>query len=591
MELKIKSITFSNIMSFGANPTTINFDENLLSLIQGSNGAGKSSMLLDTLSFCLFGKPYRKIKIDEILNRKNKGNLRTSCSFSIGEDEYILTRNKEPDSLKLQKNGNDLELLSTKKLNQSEIDKILGINYEIFKQVISISVTYNKPFLAMDSKEKRKTIEAMFSLGEFSKMVKVLQEKNRTSKKSYDILENNISNLESTIRLFNKQILNFEEQNRTFQIVKKQKIEKHQKEIEDVKNLLDQTILKENPLKENVEKLKEDLKKFDKNKYTTALNKYQKQLNDEEWNVKTLSSQIRKLETETNCPTCKKPFDSTKRLQEISDKNKSKEESEKLLKDVSEKVEKLKTNIKFIEGKESKLTFNQNVLRDIQSDIRDYQRDIKGHEDAIVEIENSKNDIDIDKIRDQIAEKEKELDVSKNKKDIEESKIKNYRIVESILGDDGVKTYIVNKIVPLLNKHIDFYINLFELPIRITFNSSMDEKIISLNNFGNEVSYYSFSEGEKKRLDCAILFSLIEIMKIISNWKCSVLIVDELFDGATDIHGLEQILIAIKKLSEEKNMNISIISHRLNENFSEFFDRKIKVSKNIHGFSEILEEK
>ena len=158
MVVKFKKLTFQNILSFGATPIVFNFEKGV-NLISGKNGSGKSA-ILDALSFCLFGQPYRKIKIKELLNRKNKRNLKVSCEFIVdGKEKFVITRCMNPDKIEIYKNDEELELLSSKRLNQEEIDKIVGINYQMFKQVISLAVNYNKPFLSLQLWEKREIIE------------------------------------------------------------------------------------------------------------------------------------------------------------------------------------------------------------------------------------------------------------------------------------------------------------------------------------------------------------------------------------------------------------------------------------------------
>jgi DNA repair exonuclease SbcCD ATPase subunit len=590
MQLKFKSITFSNILSFGALPTTIEFTSGL-NLWSGKNGSGKSSALLDTLSFCLYGRPYRKIKIDEILNRKNKGNLKTSCMFSIGSDEYTLTRNKEPDKLEIIKNGNTLELLSSKKLNQFEIDRLLGINYEIFKQVISISISYNKPFLELDSKDKRKTVEQMFGLSEFGKMNKVLQEKSKVSNKLHDLLENNITNIEGTIRILQGQILDLEEQNRNFDRLQKEKIEKCNNQLESEKTLLESSIKEASPYKIIIEKLQAEIKDHNKSKYLIGKSKLEKERSEHEWNVRSLTTQINKLTTEKFCPICKKQFDENLRQAEISQKTSSKEQSEKLLLDSIEKIKQVSDNIEFIEKKESNLSKQLIDLREIEIDIRDHQKDIRNLESQIIELQNSKNTIDVEKVKEEVKIKISDLAENKSKLLEETIKIKNYAIADRILSDSGVKSYVVEKMIPIINHKIFEYLEYFELPIKISFNKNMDEKIIDIEHYRQEVNYWSFSEGEKKRISFSIMFALLDTMKIISSWFSDLLIIDELLDSAADDECLDKMLEIMKKISDEKGLNIYIISHKINNNFSSTFNKHMLVSKNINGFSEITEEK
>lgn len=590
MKLEIRSITFSNIMSFGTAPATIEF-KNGLTLWSGANGQGKSSALLDTLSFCLYGKPYRKVKIDEIINRKNKQGLKTKCVFAIGDDVYTLTRNKSPDKLELLKNDVAVDLLSSKKLTQGELDKLLGISYEIFKQTISIAVSYNKPFLVLDSKEKRKTVENMFGISEFAKMNKVLSEKNKTSKRNHDILENNIENIKSTISLLNKQVIDLEEQNRNFDRITQENIQKHLNQIATERPLLDEQLIKANSIEEQIQKLKEKIKSLCKEKYVSAQIKLQKQLNDQSWNVNSYTKQIQKLKTETVCPTCKTPFPEDKRLAEIVDKEKLKAESEIIIKDLTTKLETLAHNIEMIQEKESKVIQLENHQRDIKNEIRMKQNSIKNHESQIEELKSAKNEIDVDKIKKQIEGKEADLLSSTERKNIEVINIKNYSIVDKVLSDEGARSYIIDKIIPVINTKVNEYLTMFEIPVKIVFDKYMEEKIFSLEHFKQEISYFSFSEGEKKRLDFSIMLALVETMKIVSNWFADVFIIDELLDNAVDTEGLEKMIVTLKDIADKKNIGIFIISHRMNDNFAHLFNSKMVVKKNASGFSVIEQDK
>lgn len=590
MKLEIRSISFSNIMSFGTSPTTIEF-KNGLTLWSGANGQGKSSALLDTLSYCLYGKPYRKIKLDELINRKNKQGLKTKCVFAIDDDIYTLTRTKSPDKLELLKNDVAVDLLSSKKLTQGELDKLLGISYEIFKQTISIAVSYNKPFLVLDSKEKRKTIEQMFGISEFAKMNKVLSEKNKTAKRNHDILENNIENIKSTISLLNKQVIDLEEQNRNFDRITQENIQKHLKQIETEQPLLLEKTIESESIEDQIQKLKEKIKSLCKEKYVSAQIKLQKQSNDQSWNVNSYTKQIQKLKTETVCPICKTPFPEDKRLVEIADKEKLKLDSETIIKDVTIKLETLAHNIELIEEKESKVVQLEYQLRDIKNEIRIKQTSIKNHENQIVELKSAKNEIDVDKIKKQIIQKETELSSNIERKNTEATNIKNYAVVDKVLSDEGARSYIIDKIIPIINTKINEYLTMFEIPVKVVFDKYMEEKIFSLEHFKQEISYFSFSEGEKKRLDFSIMLALVETMKIVSNWFADVFIIDELLDNAVDLEGLEKMIVTLKDISDKKKIGIYIISHRMNDNFAHLFNNRMVVKKNASGFSVIEQDK
>ncbi len=196
--------------------------------------------------------------------------------------------------------------------------------------------------------------------------------------------------------------------------------------------------------------------------------------------------------------------------------------------------------------------------------------------------------VDLKAMKDEYKQKLDEY--KQGKKDLSESadQIKMYTKIIEILSDSGVKAYIFDQLIPVLNKSVNYYLNIFDLPIYIEFDNSMKDNIKTSTNFNTPVNYMSFSEGEKKKIDMAILLSFIDVTKKIANWNCNLLVIDELLDSSIDDDGLEKLLESLETMVlENDGLGTYIISHRLKDEYKHFFNSMIKIKKNIDGFSKI----
>jgi len=299
MLVEFHTLTFKNILSFGNKETTINFNKGL-NLVTGANGSGKSSAILDTLSFCLYGKPYRKINIDEIVNRKNKKSLEASCVFNCDNDTYKIIRGLNPNNLQVFKNDEELQLLSSKRLNQNEIDKIIGLEYKLFKQIISLSINHNKPFLAEPIDKKRDIIEQIFNIKIFGEMLKYVKKENSDIKVDGDIKVKTINILKENIKGMRKRIEELNNAEKNFS--------------ENKKNDLENIDTKLNQIKSDIKKLKSKISENEKELESSDISTIEdlktqredilKNINECEYKIKNSKKTIKSLTQHTICPTC-----------------------------------------------------------------------------------------------------------------------------------------------------------------------------------------------------------------------------------------------------------------------------------------------
>jgi DNA repair exonuclease SbcCD ATPase subunit len=586
VQIEFKKLTYSNLMSYGAETTEIDFG-NKLNLISGTNGVGKTATL-EALTYCLFGKAYRKIKIAEIVNWRNKGNLKTSCTFVInGLDTYKITRTLSPDSLTISKNDKNLELLSHKKLTQEEINKILGVNYEVFKATIALSISYNQPFLSLDPKGKRTLVEQSFGIAVFGKMLEGIKKRISDTKKNGEMARFAVENLDGTIESLKEQYLDLIKVNEDFETDKKRRIIELEETIEKAKLNNKEQVKTKTELTEKNQKNQKILDKIDKKSLQTKDKTVQKKLNEIDYAKKDYDKKIKLFKENSNCPTCKAPIDEEVKKQELKAYDdfclNYESDREKFLK-VQETVSE---DIKKIEKMETEIYENEHKLKVIQKNIEHNIMDIGHYDKELTKVQEHKNEINLKNFEKTIADKMIELDKKKDDCSLLNKDAVTLKLASGVLSEEGVRTYVIDKILPLLNKKINEYLDIFELPVKIIFNKQMEEKIINLRNFRTEVSYYSCSEGEKKRIDFAMLLSFIETMKIVSNWNCNLLMIDELLDSSIDETGLEKMIQTLYKISAEKGIGIYVISHRISTELKSYFSSIIKIKKDDNDFSTI----
>lgn len=584
MFVEFKKLSFCNIMSYGASGAEIDFQTGL-NTIKAVNGSGKSS-ILDALTFVLFGKPYRDIKLSELVNTTNGKGLEVTVEFKIGTDMYMIRRGLKPAIFEIYKNGKEMDMLSTKKLNQDEIDKLLGINLRLFKNIVAVAVTNNKPFLSMSIGDKRSLIENIFNIDVLGMMCKDVKKRKTINSTEMDLktterrgVTNSIEDNESYIENMRQYIASFNQVKDTNIKTIQENIQKYQKEIDKhTKNL--------SIAEAKIQELTEEIGDIPDRKVGETLTLEMGKIRS---TIDSIDKTLSKLRQSKICPVCSSPLDEGHARKHILGMLDEKKELER------DKLPQLQEEYKvfnnsFMEYQE-KCTFIQ-TIRDkarteeatrstLETELKRAQTNLEKEEAKTCPASLDTYIEKVNALKEQCEMLDKEIDVLTEKIMLDTHLIK-------ILGDDGIKTYFFKKLVKVLNKSVNEYLMKFELKnTTIEFDETMTETMVT-----NMVprTYSSYSSGERTRIDMSILLAFFDISRQISNWSCNILFIDELLDQNIDQSGIEQFVSTLYNLIQvnKKKLGIYIISHKLNE-------LKIQISstieiRKVHDYS-ILEVK
>jgi len=585
LQITFKKLSFRNFASFGNKTTELVFTSGL-NLISGSNGVGKSSLLLDALSFVLYGKPYRKIKKLELINRTVGTDCWVKIEFNRNNDDYIIERGLKPNILKIIKNGKELELLSALKFNQDEIDKIIGINHFLFKQIISTASSNNKSFLSLSAWEKRNVIESVFNLQQISEMLNLIKIDKSENKIKLDNLKYKNDTVTNLIKSLENQLEEIDSIVSKFEDDKKEKITENKKNLLNMVTTLEET-------KERVNDIEKELSNYNKD-YSTLIKQQNKSLNNLNKNVGSITANLKLysknmeiLNNNEYCPVCKSA---------ITEKHKSVElkNIKSLIKDDIKTLDLSKENIEIVTKEKKQLEEDLEKKRKLNLKLKNEKKDLINLSErskrmlaTLEKIKNEESSINSKNISEMLNNKNRELNDIYEELNEHNENATIFDILIEMFGDTGIKTEFYNMIIPLLNKNINKLLIQFELPIIFNFDYNLNYTIKSVYSQNENINYYSFSEGEKKRIDLALMLSFITLNKMISNWDSNLLIADELFTNM-DKEGIANVIQSLKDIVlTNNNTCLYIVSHNLDESTEYSFDNKILIIKD-DGFSRLL---
>ena len=568
--LLFHKIRYKNFLSSGNQFTEIDFEKHHTNLIIGTNGAGKSTML-DALTFVLFNKPFRKINKPQLVNATNERDCVVEIEFTVNNRDYLVRRGIKPNVFDIEVNGQVLHKEADDRANQRILEEnILKVNYKSFTQIVILGSSTFVPFMQLPTAHRREVIEDLLDIRIFSAMNNLIKDKIRTQKDQVKSLELRKENLKEKMKMQQNFIDELENRGNANINSNKEKIYKLDGEVG--------VYLTENS------KIEEDVFKYTKEQEEVVgagdklvkLNNLKGKISQK---VSVITKEHKFFTENTVCPTCTQTIEEEFRLNRIADaQNKAKElqkgyqeleetikleqERERQFTVLSKEITKLNHEIS---QNNTRISLNQRQIRDLESEIQTITQNLANRN-----TEHEK----LEEFRDNLQKTFEDL--SKKKEEIVYCDF-----AYSLLKDDGVKTKIIKKYLPFINQQVNRYLQMMDFYINFHLDEEFNETVKS--PIHEDFSYSSFSEGEKMRIDLALLFTWREVARVKNSVNTNLLIMDEVFDSSLDGFGTDEFLKIIRYVI--KDANIFVISHKAD--LHDKFESVLRFEK-VKGFSRMI---
>ena len=563
------TVKYKNFLSTGNVFTEIQLGEHPTTLIVGENGAGKSTFL-DAITFALFGKPFRNINKPQLVNSINEKDCIVEIEFSIGRVQYKIVRGIKPNVFEIYVDGDLLNQDAKAKDYQDYLEKvILKMNFKSFTQIVILGSTNFTPFMQLSAADRRAVIEDLLDIQIFSAMNVVVKNKMHTLKNEAAQLKIQIDATKGKIELHKKHLDELKKNTKEIIDAKKQEVventaslstletEATTKETE-IDNLLNETADEDNTTK-----------KFNK------LNQLEAKI---EGNIQKLEKDIEFYSVNSTCPTCD---------QAINNKEEKVHTCNSKISELTEGLTKLKEESDAVLYRINTIKATQKQLKSLEQDLVRINTSRKQIRNYIKKLETEIGEIESkpamsEEFKAQSKSLLNDLQAYNDKRKTVSENTQHYDIVAQLLKDGGIKSKIIKQYVPIINKLVNKYLAAMDFFVNFNIDEEFKETIKSRHR--DDFSYENFSEGEKKRIDLALLFTWRSVAKLKNSVNTNLLIFDEVFDGSLDINGTEEFMKLINMMNE--GTNIFVITHK-SDQMVDKFKHTIRFGK-VKNFSQMV---
>ena len=565
-----EKVRWKNFLSTGNQYSEINFQSHATTLIVGDNGTGKSTVL-DALTFSLFGKPFRKINKGQLINATNEKDCSVEVEFSIGTISWRVSRGIKPNTFEIYRDDKLLDQSHNANDQQKWLEQnVLKMNYKSFTQIVVLGSSTFVPFMQLTATNRREVIEDLLDIKIFSSMNNIIRDKIRVEKECINTLDLKKESLTDKVEMQEKFMSEIESQG-------KERIEVKRKKQDGLSDEICILTMKNEGLEDDVygltEKQKELIGAGDK---LVELNNYRGKISQK---VASITKEHKFFTQNTVCPTCTQSIDESFRINKIDDAQtratelrsgfqkledaiKTEQERERHFTNLSQEITKLTHGIS---KNNTSVSACQRQVRELESEIQTLTSQLENRNTEHDKLETFKDNL------------QETYDALVSRKDT----IKYYNFTYGLLKDGGVKTKIIKKYLPLINQQVNRYLQMMDFYINFTLDEEFNETIQS--PIHEDFSYASFSEGEKQRIDLALLFTWREVAKFKNSVSTNLMVLDEVFDSSLDGQGTEEFLKIIRYVIEDAN--IFVISHKTG--MEDKFEHHIRFEK-LKGFSRMV---
>lgn len=572
--INFKSINYKNILSVGNTPIDIRLDSNLSNLMVGKNGAGKST-LLDALTFGLYGKPYRDINKPRLINSVNKGHLVVEVEFETGGKEYVIRRGMKPAFFEIYEDEKLIDQDAGAYDYQEFLEKnILRMNYKAYTQIVVLGKVTYVPFMNLKPGPRREVIEDLLDLVTFTTMGKLHKENLDESKRRTTQLDMKIENTEDKIDFIRKNLakvlLNTEE----LIDAKREQIDQFLNQGKTATVQAQEVSAQLTDLQETFQSVGNTLqKKFEK--ATEVRNK----VIDRQ---RSIQKELAFFDHTTDCPTCSQEINETYRLEMVKKRKDTLTDLDDALTQINARLERIKGERSTRDDQRNEITKLQAIYTEAKSTVKHCRSVITSLEREIETLKKQHTETKVDTNQVQVLQSELKSFTDEKYKIAELGTM--YKIATHLLKDSGLKAQFIKKTIPKINEYIAKYLSALGFYIQFELDENFNEVIKS--RYRDEFSYNSFSEGEKFRIDLALLLTWRAIAKSRNSCTTNLLILDEIFDGSLDTDGIDEFMKIIDMLISE-GQTVYVISHK-GDALADRFENTLTFEKN-KNFTQMVE--